>query len=96
MNKNAIHILEKNFDKIDWYDLSINEFAINLLKENKDKINWTQISTNYSIFILDKEKMSDKIKFFAEELIQYVFNPDRLSKISKTYKIKFIDLIQIY
>ena len=39
MNPNAIHLLEKNPDKINWYLLSINPNAMSLLlKSNLRKI----------------------------------------------------------
>jgi len=39
-NLNAIHLLEKNQDKIDWILLSENPNAIPILEKNIDKINW--------------------------------------------------------
>jgi hypothetical protein len=39
INKNAIELLQKNLEKINWNSLSINENAIELLKQNKNKIN---------------------------------------------------------
>ena len=33
-NPNAIHLIEKNFDKIEWYSLSLNPNAIHLLEKN--------------------------------------------------------------
>ena len=38
-NSNAIHILEKNFNKINWHKLSADPNAINILENNIDKIN---------------------------------------------------------
>jgi len=49
-NPNAIHLLEKNPDKIDWYMLSSNPNAIPLLEKNPDKIDWKWLSLNPSIF----------------------------------------------
>ena len=43
---NAIDILEKNLDKIDWACLSRNPNAIHLLEKNQDKINWNWLSKN--------------------------------------------------
>ena len=37
-NPNAIHLLEQNPDKIDWFWLSLNPNAIDLLEKNQDKI----------------------------------------------------------
>jgi hypothetical protein len=41
LNPNAIHLLEENIDKIDWYSLSRN--AIHLLEKNIDKIDYSQL-----------------------------------------------------
>jgi hypothetical protein len=49
-NPAAIHILEKNPDKIDWGMLSANPSprAISLLEQNPDKICWIRLSINPS------------------------------------------------
>ena len=59
-NPNAIHILEKNLDKIDWYWLSRNPNAIHLLEKNPDKIHWFMLSLNPNAIHL-LEKNQDKI-----------------------------------
>ena len=46
LNPNAIHLLEKNIDKIDWDYLSSNPNAIHLLEKNLDKIRWNWLQTN--------------------------------------------------
>ena len=38
VNKNAIHLLEKNFNRIDWERLSTNPNAIHILEKNLNKI----------------------------------------------------------
>ena len=53
-NPNAIHILEQNQDKIDWFWLSGNRNAIYLLEKNINKINWFNLSENPSIFEEDE------------------------------------------
>ena len=59
-NINAIHLLEKNQDKINWDDLSSNINAIPLLSKNLDRINWENLSSNpNAIHILEKNQ--DKI-----------------------------------
>ena len=59
-NPNAIHILEKNPDKINWWRLSKNPNAIHILENNLDKIHWISLSENpNAIHIL--EKNPDKI-----------------------------------
>ena len=42
-NPNAIHLLDKNQDKIDWVRLSGNPNAIHLLEKNQDKIDWVRL-----------------------------------------------------
>jgi ribosomal protein L24E len=46
MNPNAISLLEKNLDKIDWEVLSMNPNAISLLEQNPRKIRWNCLSRN--------------------------------------------------
>ena len=46
LNSNAIALLEKNQDKINWKMLSGNPSALNLLEQNPNKINWDQLSLN--------------------------------------------------
>jgi hypothetical protein len=45
-NPNAIHILEKNLDKINWKCLSSNPNAIPLLEKKLDKIDWSVLHEN--------------------------------------------------
>jgi hypothetical protein len=60
MNPNAIHLLERNPDKIDWCWLSSNPNAIHLLEQNLDKVDWKQLSGNpNAIHILERNQ--DKI-----------------------------------
>jgi hypothetical protein len=58
LNPNAIHILEKNLDKLDeesmtgrdWDYLSRNPNAIHILENNLNKIDWFSLSINPNIF----------------------------------------------
>ena len=60
INPAAIHILEKNINKVDWRFLSLNPNAIHILEKNMDKIVWDCLSKNpNAIHIL--EKNIDKI-----------------------------------
>ena len=43
-NPNAISLLEKNLDKVDWVRLSANPNAIHILEKNLDKVDWTALS----------------------------------------------------
>ena len=57
LNPNAIHLLEKNPDKINWPLLSINPNAIHLLEQNQHKINWWYLSGNpNAIHLLEQNK----------------------------------------
>jgi hypothetical protein len=48
LNPAAIHLLERNLDKVDWYFLSRNPAAIPLLERNVDKIEWEALCHNQS------------------------------------------------
>jgi hypothetical protein len=43
-NLDAIHILEKNLDKVDWWSLSGNPAAIHILEKNLHNVNWNWLS----------------------------------------------------
>jgi hypothetical protein len=45
---------------------------------------------------IDKKAMSENNQDFRDELTQTVLNPVRLERLSKLYKIEFIDLLRIY
>ena len=60
VNPDAIHIIEQNLDKVDWFYLSLNPSAIHIIELNLDKINWKILSMNQNaVHIL--EKNLDKI-----------------------------------
>ena len=69
---NAIHLLEANPDKIDWYYLSGNPNAIHLLEANPDKIDWYHLSTNPNAIHL-LEANQDKIDWYF-----LPFNPNAM------------------
>lgn len=77
-NPAAIHLLEKNLDKINWYILSGNHAAIHLLEKYPDRIDWRALSSNpVAIHLL--KKYPDRI--YWQELsrnpgIFYVPNAD--------------------
>ena len=71
-NKNAIHILERNLDKLNkngWSELSLNPNIMQLVK-------------------LDTVKMRDNCNMFASELAAYVFHPNRLVRLCETYDLE--------
>ena len=82
-NPNALHLLEKNQDKIDWFFLSKNPSAIHLLEKNPEKIKWRIFSTNPAIFdpVYDYHKMKERMRTtIAEELLQKAMHPSRLKR----------------
>jgi uncharacterized protein YlzI (FlbEa/FlbD family) len=50
-----VSILRNNFDKINWYYLSLNPYAIEILEENPEKIHWEALSSNPAAIHLLKE-----------------------------------------
>ena len=67
INLKAIHILEKNLDKVDWLQLSRNpnDRAVNLLLENQDRIDWHGLVLNPNIRALKfLEKNPGKIDWY--------------------------------
>jgi hypothetical protein len=100
LNPNANPILEKNLDKIDWHMLSKNPNAITILENNLDKIHWRVLSENpnaiHLLANLDYENMKENIKEFNQELIEYVFNPNRLLRLCKLYDLSFDEINELY
>ena len=86
MNPNAIHILEKNLDKVDWSYLSKNPNAIHILEKNLEKVNWRELSSNpNAIHIL--EKNMEKVDWYYLYTNNNIFkdNRDINHIISKTF-----------
>jgi hypothetical protein len=84
-NENAIPLLEKNFEKINWSFLSSNKNAIFLLEENQDKINWSNFTTNPSIFTYDYNLIKSNFKELGEEIVMKALHPKRLLRLMKEY-----------
>lgn len=88
----AIGLIERNLERVDWEVLSLNPSAIHLLEQNQDKINYSILSRNPAIFVLDKDAMRQQIKDFgkrkknnedfgfAEELIASALHPRRFER----------------
>ena len=97
-NPHAIPLVEKYPEHIDWWRLSRNPAAIPLLEKNPEKINWKQLSANPSaahlLFPLDLVRMKKANEPFQEELVAYVFHPDRLCQLCKSMGIDFQTYIQ--
>jgi uncharacterized protein with WD repeat len=86
-------------ENIDWTELSSNPNAIPLLEKNLYKVNWINLSANpnaiHLLCKLDTKSMQENCKYFAEELIEYVFHPGRLIRISEQYKIELSDYLEL-
>jgi hypothetical protein len=131
-NPNAIHILEKNIDKLDnidcWYNLCSNieaipiiennldklddicwnilcnhEKAMPMIKQNLDRLNttcWDTLSSNPDaidiLLSLNYIHMTKNMSKFKQELMDYVFNPDRMMNLSSQYNIEFKELVKLY
>jgi hypothetical protein len=98
-NPNAISILEKNPENIDWDMLSRNPNAIHILEKNPDKINWYWLCENpnaiHLLFTWDFNAMREKNMLFAEELAAYVFHPIRMGRICEAYSLDLEELNDI-
>ena len=88
-NPNVIPILEMNQDKIYWNYLSSNPNAIDLLKQNPDKIRWDELSKNPNALDMlikyDYNRMNQKNKEPAEELVSKVMHPERLQRMADVH-----------
>jgi hydroxymethylpyrimidine pyrophosphatase-like HAD family hydrolase len=95
-NPNAIHLLEQNMDKIDWYNLSKNPNAIYLLEQNIDKIYWTYLSENPNAIHLLEQNI-DKINWIYLSLNPNIFEIDKKQlKINAEEQAKIIDKMNIH
>ena len=65
-NPNAIHLLEKNLDKLHnyWSGLSLNPNAIHILEKNIHHIDWTCLSLNPNSIPIFRKNI-DKIHWFS-------------------------------
>jgi len=89
---NAIPLLVQNMDKICWDRLSRNPEAIHLLEQYPEKIDWTDLSANpnamHLLFHVDYANMSQTNEIFKEELVAYVFQPERMIRLSKGFELR--------
>ena len=96
----AVPLLEKYPEYIFWNRLSRNPAAIHLLERHPEKIHWKQLSLNpvalHLLFQLDHETMSQANEPFKEELLEYVFDPERLMRFSAQYNVDFRTYLQMY
>ena len=80
-NPAAIHLLEKNLDKINWEWLSSNPGAIHLLEQNQDKIKWCYLLENPNTIHLF-EQNQDKIdwNWLSGNPAIYTYNYENIEK----------------
>jgi hypothetical protein len=94
-NPNAIHLLEKNLDKVDWKWLSSNPNAIHLLEKNLDKVDWEKLSGNpnaiHLVTPLNHQQMRENNRKFFEELVSFVCHPNWLNKCASSLNLDFIE-----
>ena len=62
---------------------------MDMLEKNLDIVDWSRLSENPNVFSLNIHAMRDRCYNFAEQLAAYVFNPDRLIRISAQFSIDF-------
>ncbi len=79
-NTSAIKLLEANLDKVDWNLLSGNSEAIHILEANTDKVEWNWLSHNLNIMQYDYEFMRLSKETLHEELISFIYHPDKINK----------------
>jgi hypothetical protein len=98
-NPNAVLILEKHPDKIDWFCSSGNPRAISILKKQL-KLHWKNLSQNpnalHLLFPLDYGKMKKNIRQFSKELTEYVFHPVRLGRLADKFQMEFDEYIELF
>ena len=80
-NPKAMHILEKNLDKVNWKTFSENEAAINIILKNMDKVCYKGLSKNPAIFEYDYQGLKERCDIYREELIKKTMHPSRIQKL---------------
>lgn len=99
-NEKAYNLLKNNLDKVNWFFMSGNGAMSDILQENIEKVNWNTITQNPGainlLISLDYNKMKMNNIEFTQELLSYVFSPDRMINISIIYNCPFEKLVNIY
>jgi hypothetical protein len=108
-NKYAIDLLEQNPDKINLFSLVRNENAVHLLEKYTNELNEmlciephlytiSQIYANpnalHLIFRLDLNKMKKKCNVFFKELVEYVFEPGRIERMSNAFNMDMDEYLE--
>jgi len=98
LKEHAVHFIEEHAYMLDWDILSYNHAAVHLLEKNLDKVCPNALSGNsnatHLLFSLDYEKMKENNRDFFEELVENVFNPQRIERLSSLYKFEFSDYME--
>jgi hypothetical protein len=93
LNPNAIHLLERNQDKIGWTQLSSNPNAIYLLEQNPDKFHGDFLSSNPKAIHLLKQH-PEKIYWYYLSTNPSIFEPDYQSMSIDRTKIIYQELME--
>ena len=100
MNENALHILERNPDKIPWRYLSCYKHAIPLLEKNLDKVHWDNLSQNPgAMHLLERNPHRIDWPFLncnrsSEAVALLAKNPDKINWTSLSTVPQAVDLIE--
>ena len=94
-NENAVHILEKKMDKINWlyFCKNKNKRAMDLIEKNVDKISWFSFSSNPNgIDLLEKNMNKIKWDYFGmntnPKIIDIIDkNQDKLEKVGSSLSL---------
>ncbi len=109
-NPSAIKLCKKYYNSIKLYDkhrIVQNPNCIDIILDNPEfnlniisSISWNHLSANSRAIILfikyDYEKMKENMQEFNEQLVAYVFNPNRLTRFGKKYGFEIWDIDDIY
>jgi hypothetical protein len=89
----AIHVIEQHLDKINWKALTWNKNTGHIIQNNLDKIedHWYFLSKNPCIFTYDYEQMKINNMEFAEELMAFIYHPNRVFKYMETYSYNLLE-----
>ena len=88
-NKNAVHILEKKLDEVNW-NMST-ENASHILEKKLDKVHWNMLSSNKNaVHIL--ENNLDKVNwyFLSKNKNIFDYDYDKMKNITSVFKEELI------
>lgn len=97
----CVNYYKKLWYEAHWTTVSSNPNAIHYLKKHLDKVNWEELSKNTNAHVLindilklDTKKMQENIAHLRQELISYVWNPDRISRMASILNVSFQEYLQ--